>query len=133
MKSPQTPNQKREIIPTPPEVGLPFSAATRYGDLLFVSGMIGRNPSSGTIAVNDVQAQTAQAIENIAQVGRRAGFSLQNALKITVYLLDMELYKGMNSSYRAHFANEPPARTCVAVVALPDPEALVEIDAVLAL
>ena len=132
MEPSNEPKTIREIIAASSESTLPFSPATRYGDLLFVSGIIGRNPITSTIATNDVQSQTEQALENITLIGGQAGFSLQNALKITVYLLDMAHYAEMNEAYHKRFPTDPPARTCVAVVSLPDQEALVEIDAILA-
>ena len=116
----------KEIISRHPD--FPFSSAVAYGDLVFVSGTIGRDPRTGQIAVGDVGAQTRQALENVRQQLELAGSTLEKALKVTVFLTDMALFGAMNQVYRQLFSTDPPARSCVAVAALPDPAALVEIE-----
>ena len=116
----------KEIISRHPE--FPFSSAVAYGDLVFVSGTIGRDPKTRQIAEGDVGAQTRQALENVQQQLALAGSALDKALKVTVFVTDMALFNDMNQVYRQFFPADPPARSCVAVVALPDPTALVEIE-----
>lgn len=118
--------KRREIISKADQ--LPFSKVLAYGDLVFVSGMVGRNPKTGEIAVGDITAQTRQVLENIRDQLALAGTSLDKALKVTLFLTDMSLFNEMNLAYRAFFGSEFPARSCVAVTALPDPQALVEIE-----
>ena len=122
----------KEVISGPPGPGLPFSAAIAYGDLVFVSGLVGRDPVMRQIASGDIGAQTTQALANVQAQLERAGSSLDRVLKVTIFLTDMRLFGRMNEAYVAFFASEPPARSCVGVTALPDEQALVEIEAVAA-
>ena len=122
----------REVISGPPRPDLPFSTAIAYGDLVFVSGLVGRDPVTREIAAGDVRAQTAQALANIRAQLEKAGTSLDRVLKATVFLTDMRQFGRMNEAYVAAFPGEPPARSCVAVIALPDEQALVEIEVVAA-
>jgi len=120
--------EKWEILAAPRNRDLPFSAVVGYQGLVFVSGTIGRDPESGLIAVGDVAGQTRQTIANIETQLTRAGLSLKNVLKATVFITDMGRVKEMNRVYTDLFGPDLPARSCVQVVALPDPEALVEIE-----
>jgi 2-iminobutanoate/2-iminopropanoate deaminase len=122
----------KEVISGPPNPGLPFSTAIAYGDLVFVSGLVGRDPVTRQIAVGDVRAQTAQTLANVQAQLEQAGSSLDRVLKATVFLTDMRLFGRMNEAYVAAFGAEPPARSCVAVAALPDEQALVEIEVIAA-
>ena len=121
-------NFKKEIVSKPAKPGAPYSPAVSCGPLVFISGSVGRDPASGQIAVGDVDAQTRRAMENIAVQLERAGSSFDQALKATVFITDMSLFAEMNKAYRSFFSDEPPARSCVEVSKLPDPEALVEIE-----
>ena len=76
---------KREVISQAPSPSLPFSKAIGYGDLVFVSGLVGRDPETGEIA-QDVQGQTEQVMENIRRELELAGTSLDNVLKATVFI-----------------------------------------------
>lgn len=107
---------------------LPFSTAVAYGDLLFISGMVGRHPQTRAIAEGDVAAQTRQTLENIQQQLELAGSSLAKVVKATVFLVEMGDFQKMNEAYRSFFPVDPPARSCVAVKSLPDSQALVEIE-----
>ena len=120
----------REILAVPPRQALPFSALVGFDRLLFVSGTIGRDPATGDIAAGDMSAQTRQALASIANHLSRAGATLDNALKVTVFLTDMGRFKEMNHAYLEFFQAGLPARSCVGVSALPDPEALVEIEVI---
>jgi 2-iminobutanoate/2-iminopropanoate deaminase len=120
----------RTILSKPLSPNLPFSPAVSFGPFIFLSGIVGRNQATGEISKGDIEEQTRQAMENIRHELARAGSSLENVLKITVFLTDINRFPQMNDAYRAFFSGDTPARTCVAVSALPDPEALVEIEAV---
>ena len=118
--------QRRAVNPEP---GALFSPAIVVGNLVFTSGQVGRVPA--TLEVPDgVAAQTTQAIDNLKSILEAAGTSLDKALKVTVYLTNMEDFPAMNEVYRRHFPTEPPARTTVGVTALARPEFLIEIDIV---
>jgi 2-iminobutanoate/2-iminopropanoate deaminase len=107
---------------------LPFSAALGYGDLVFVSGTIGRDPVTGKIASGDIAAQTRQTLENLKQQLELAGTSLDKVIKTTVFLVDMSQFGKMNEIYRTYFPVDPPARSTIGVASLPEKESLVEIE-----
>ncbi len=113
-----------------PSGTLPFSAALGYGSLVFVSGTIGRNLQTGEIAANDLPAQTRQTLRNIQKQLELAGSNLDKVLKVTVFLMDMHQFAAMNAVYREFFTGDLPARSCIGVAALPDGDALVEIEVV---
>jgi 2-iminobutanoate/2-iminopropanoate deaminase len=119
----------REVISTataPTAIG-PYSQAIRYGDLLFVSGQVAIDPSTGDLVGDEVGAQTEQVLKNGAEVLKAGGSGLDRVVKTTVYLTDMGNFARMNEVYAGFFGSAPPARATVAVVALPK-GALVEID-----
>jgi len=95
---------------------------------VFVSGLVGRDPDSAQIAKGDIEAQTRQAMKNMARQLEKAGTSLEHAVKATIFVTDMGAYARMNQAYAAAFQSAFPARSCVEVSRLPDPEALVEIE-----
>jgi 2-iminobutanoate/2-iminopropanoate deaminase len=119
----------REVISTesaPSAIG-PYSQAIRYGGLLFVSGQVAIDPSTGDLVGDDVGSQTEQVLKNGAAILKAGGSGLDRVLKTTVYLTDMGNFARMNEVYAGFFGSAPPARATVAVVALPK-GALVEID-----
>lgn len=122
--------EKREIIAVPDNTDLPFSTVVGFDKMIFVSGMVGRHPETGQIATADIAEQTRQTLANIEVQLAKTGLSLENVLKATVFLTDMELVQKMNRVYITFFTSGLPARSCVQVTALPDPEALVEIEVV---
>ena len=121
-------SKKREILAVPANPDLPFSSVVGFDALVFVSGMVGSNPASGKIDDGDMYDQTRQTLINIDEKLNKAGISLANALKVTIFITDMQQFQEMNRAYREFFPNEPPARSCIAVAALPNPDALVEIE-----
>ncbi len=108
---------------------MPFSKVIGYGDLIFISGLIGINPETGEIA-SGIQGQTKQAMENIRRELESAGTAFENVLKVTVFIVDMKMFQEMNEIYRSFFTADPPARSCVEVGALPNARALVEIEVI---
>jgi len=118
----------REIISKPAKPNLPYSPAVGCGPFLFISGSVGRDPSSGEIAKGDVGSQTRQTMQNIADHLEKAGSSFNHALKATIFITDMGFFAEMNEAYASFFDSDPPARSCVEVSRLPDPDALVEIE-----
>jgi 2-iminobutanoate/2-iminopropanoate deaminase len=118
----------KQIVSKPIKASLPFSPAVACGPFVFLSGLVGRDFRTGQIAAGDITGQMQQAMRNLAEHLEKAGTSLENALKVTIFLTDMSLYARMNESYVSFFKGDFPARTCVEVTRLPDPEALVEIE-----
>jgi 2-iminobutanoate/2-iminopropanoate deaminase len=116
-------------LPTP--VG-PYSPAMVIGNLVFVSGQAGREPRTGTLAP-DVEAQTEQALRNVAAILEAAGSGLAHVIRCGVFLVDMGEFQKMNGVYARMFGAHRPARTTVEVSGLPGEGLRVEIDAVAAL
>lgn len=102
--------------PSPPG---PFSHAMVVGPWVFTSGMGGLDPETGQVVSDDVIAQTEQSIRNVQAILAAAGCTLQDVVKAVVYLTDMADYGRVNAVYERAFAPHKPARTCVAVSALP--------------
>jgi 2-iminobutanoate/2-iminopropanoate deaminase len=115
----------------PAAVG-PYSQAIRTGDLLFVSGQIPLDPSSGELVKEDAPGQARRCLENVAAICEGAGASLANAVRVTVWLTDMHDFAQVNEAYAEFFESDPPARVAVQVGALPK-GADVEVDAIVAL
>ena len=110
----------------------PYCQGVRHGDLLFCSGQIPLDPASGELVKLDVAGQARQCLENLQAVCQAAVSSLENAVRVTVYLTDINDFARVNEVYEEFFPAEPPARVAVGVAALPR-GADVEIDAVVAL
>ena len=125
----------RQVIETSdaPEAIGPYSQAIRTGSLLFCSGQIPLDPSTGEIVKSDVQGQAQRCLENLAAVCEAAGTSLAQAVRCTVYLTDMGDFARVNEVYGSFFGDDdPPARVAIGVAALPK-GADVEVDAIVAL
>jgi len=97
----------------------PFSPAIRAGDTLYLSGQVAQDPATGKIIAGDVAAQTERIVRNIEATLQAAQLSLENVIKVNVYLTDMTNYAAMNEVFGRQFRAPYPARTTVAVVALP--------------
>jgi 2-iminobutanoate/2-iminopropanoate deaminase len=122
-----------DIIETdrgPKPIG-PYSQAVRANQFLFLSGQTPLDPKSGEMVGVDVRQQTERVLENIKGVLEAAGAKLQQVVKTTVYLKDMNDFAGMNEVYGRYFSSAPPARSTVQVARLPK-DALVEIEVIAA-
>jgi 2-iminobutanoate/2-iminopropanoate deaminase len=97
--------------------------------MVFTSGQVALDPRSGELEGKDVTEQTERVLKNLAAVLEGAGLTLADVVKTQVFLVDMNDFQAMNQVYQRHFAADPPARTTVAVAALPR-GARVEIDAI---
>ncbi len=106
----------------------PYSQAISVGNLLFISGQIPVNPADGTIP-EGIKAQTAQSIANIKAILAEAGLTIDNVVKTTVFLSDMNNFVPMNEVYAENFTAPFPARSAVAVKELPK-QVLVEIETI---
>lgn len=127
-------NQIKTAISTrnaPAAIG-PYSQAVRIGDLLFASGQVALDPSTGQLVSGGIAEQTLRALENIKAVLHEAGLTLADVMKTTVFLKSMGDFAAMNEIYAKYLAPEgvvPPARSTVAVAALPK-DSLVEIEVI---
>jgi 2-iminobutanoate/2-iminopropanoate deaminase len=110
-----------EPVPTPsaPASAGPYSPAVRAGDWLALAGQVGIDPATGKLAEGGVTGQTRQAMANVAAVLGDCGASLADVAKTTVFLVDMGDFPVMNEVYAEAFAGHRPARSTVAVAALP--------------
>lgn len=106
----------------------PYSQAMVVGNLVYTSGQIPINPASGEIEAKDIEAQTEQVCKNLDAVLTAAGASLTTVIKTTCFLADMADFAAFNGVYAKYFT-ACPARSCVAVKALPK-GSLVEIEAI---
>jgi len=121
----------KKIISTdnaPAAIG-PYAQAVRYGDLLFVSGQIAIDPESGQIVESDIEVQTKQVLENLQAIIKEAGMTLQNVLKCSCFLKDMEDFAEFNAVYNSYLAESLPARETVEVARLPK-DVRVEVSAI---
>lgn len=120
---------KKQIATTkaPAAIG-PYSQAIDLGNMVFISGQIPVNPSTGEIP-EGIKAQTEQSIANIKAILAEAGLSIDNVVKTTVFLADMSLFVPMNEVYANEFTAPFPARSAVAVRELPK-QVLVEIETI---
>ena len=108
----------------------PYSQAIDAGPFVFISGQIPVNPVDGTIP-EGIQPQTAQSIANLTAILAEAGMTLDNVVKTTVFLADMNDFAAMNAVYAEKFTAPFPARSAVAVKELPK-QVLVEIEVIAA-
>ena len=115
----------------PPQVG-PFSHATRWGDLLFVTGQMPTDPVTGEMVTGDVVVQSEQVRRNLEAVLARFGATLDDTLMARVYLTAFDDYDRFNQAYASWFGGPLPSRTCVGVTGLAV-GALVEIDLIVGL
>ena len=108
-------NQDTEVnylnMPGSPD-GLPFSAAVRAGNTLYVSGNIGNLPGTLDLVEGGIEAETRQTMDNIAAVLSEFGSSMDEVVKCTVFLADMAEWGAMNEVYKTYFTN-PPARSAL--------------------
>jgi 2-iminobutanoate/2-iminopropanoate deaminase len=107
----------------------PYSPGISTGQLVFVSGQVGREPVTGRVA-DGVEAQTEQTLKNIAAILEAAGSGLGYVIRCGVFLTDIGEFDKMNGVYARLFGDHRPARTTVQVAALPGAGLRVEIDAV---
>ena len=105
--------------PSAPGAAGPYSPAVRAGDWLALAGQVGIDPATGKLADGGVADQTRQAMANVAAVLGDCGASLGDVAKTTVFLVDMGDFPVMNEVYAEAFAGHRPARSTVAVAALP--------------
>ena len=121
----------KEIIATenaPGAIG-PYSQAVKTGNMVFCSGQIPIDPTTGEFISDDVAEQTEQVLKNLSAVLAAAGTNLNNVVKTTVFLADMNDFTAMNEVYSKYFSENKPARATVQAARLPK-DARVEIECV---
>ena len=114
--------------PSAPAAVGPYCHAKLVGDTLYTSGQIGLIPDTGELP-QGVEAQATQALDNLKAVLKAAGMGMEDVVKTTVFLSDINDFATINAIYAGYFPNNPPARSCVQAAALPK-AALFEIEAV---
>ncbi len=107
----------------------PYSQGIKAGCLIFLSGQLGLDPGTNDFATGGVAEQTRQALTNLKNVIESGGSLMENVVKTTVFLKDMNDFQAMNAVYGEFFKSDPPARSTVQVAALPK-NGLVEIEAI---
>ena len=110
----------------------PYSQAIQVGNLVYTSGQIPIDPSTGAFVEGGIKEQTHQALTNVKAILEEAGLSMSNVVKTTVFMADMGDFADMNAVYAEFFTEPYPARSAVAVKTLPK-GALVEIEVVAAI
>ncbi len=121
---------KREVINTknaPGAIG-PYSQGIIVGDFVYTSGQIPINPATGVMET-DIKFATKQSMENVKAILEAAGTSLENVVKTSIFLKDLNDFAIVNEIYGTYFTENPPARSCVQVAKLPK-DAVIEIEAI---
>lgn len=110
----------------------PYSQAIQAGDFVYTSGQLGLDPQTGAFPEGGIKEQARQSLNNVKAILEKAGLSMANVVKTTVFLVNMEDFAEMNSVYAEFFTEPYPARSAVAVKTLPK-NALVEIEVIAAM
>jgi 2-iminobutanoate/2-iminopropanoate deaminase len=119
---------RTEAAPAPFQ-GAPYSQAIKAGGFVFVSGQLGLEPGAKEMVQGGITPQTEQVFANLRAILEEAGSSLDNLVKTTVYLQQLDDFAAMNEVYKKHVGDIPPARATVEVAKLPS-GSLVEIEAI---
>lgn len=108
-----------------------YSQGAEAGGVIYTAGQLGFDAGLGTFPA-DIETQTLNALNNIRAIVEAGGASVEDIIKVTVFLTDMQHFEAMNGVYKRFFGGHKPARSTVGVAALPRPGALIEIDAIAA-
>ena len=119
---------RTEAAPAPFQ-GAPYSQAIKANGFVFVSGQLPLNPEHADVVGDEIGAQTEQVFANLRAILEAAGSSLDDVVKTTVFLRNLDDFAGMNEVYAKHIGAPPPARSTVEIGRLPS-GALVEIEAI---
>jgi 2-iminobutanoate/2-iminopropanoate deaminase len=112
-----------------PEPIGPYSQAIKAGNILFLSGQIAIQSSTGSMITNNIEDETRQVMQNISEILKASGLTFADVVKTTIFLKDMNNFPKVNEIYGQHFKNDPPARETVEVSRLPK-DANVEISCI---
>ena len=122
---------KKRVIQTgraPKAIG-PYSQAIQAGNFLFLSGQIPFDPASGELVKGDIRQQTQRVLANLKGVLESQNLSMEDVVKVTIFLKDMGNFNQVNEVYATYFPSSPPARSTVEVSGLPR-DADIEIEAI---
>ena len=97
----------------------PYSPAVLAGNMLFVSGQVGKNPATGELVVGEIKAETKQVMENLKRILTDAGMDFSHIVKTTIFLKSMDDFASVNEVYGSYFTRDFPARETVEVSKLP--------------
>ncbi len=124
---------KRECVQTDkaPKAIAAYSQAVWCGDMLFTSGQVPIDPATGAMVSGGIQEQAKQAMENVKGILESQGLSMDRAIKLTIFLDNMENFAAVNEVYTGYFKEAFPARSAIGVAKLPL-NALVEIECIAA-
>ena len=111
--------KKKIATKNAPQAIGPYSQAIQCGDFLFVSGQIAIDPKTNALVEGDIEAQTEQVLKNIAAIIEAAGLTVQNTVKCSCFLKDMNDFARFNAVYETYFGESLPARETVEVSRLP--------------
>ncbi len=111
------------------ELGGPYSQATIYNDMIYISGQVAIDPLTNQMAQGTIEEETDVTMENMRIILNEAGSSLSKVLQVTVYLADVKDYGRFNTVYDRYFPKDPPARSCIQAGKIPF-GMRVEIDAI---
>ncbi|MFM1914668.1 MAG: hypothetical protein RLZZ531_337 [Bacteroidota bacterium] len=106
-------------IPNAPAPVGPYSQAILAGGMLFISGQIPLNPSTGELELDTIEEATHRVMKNIEALLAAAGLTIENIVKTSIFLKDLNDFQAMNTVYASYFTGIPPARETVQVVRLP--------------
>jgi 2-iminobutanoate/2-iminopropanoate deaminase len=115
-----------------PKAAGPYSHAVKSGGVVFLSGQTPIDPASGTLIEGSIGDQARRVLDNLSIVAAEAGATLQDAVRVGIYVTDISTFKDVNEAYAAYFPEDPPARTTIGVASLPL-GAEIEMDAIVAL
>lgn len=121
----------KKVISTdkaPKAIG-PYSQGIVAGNMIFTSGQLAINPETGELVQDDIQKETRQALENLKAVLKEGGATLNDVVKVTLYIKDMNQFGKINEVYEEYFSENKPARSCIEVARLPK-DGNVEVEAI---
>ncbi len=122
---------EKEILinPKAPKTIGPYSPTLKIGNLVFASGQLPVDPSTGEIVAGGIEAQARMSLDNLKAVLKPYGIDLHNVVKVTIFLKDMNNFSKVNEIYSQYFTDIFPTRSCIEVSRLPK-DALIEIEAI---
>ncbi len=121
--------EKRAVWAGSPVTGSPYSPGIIAGDFVYVSGQVPMDPETKKIVAGEFEVHVRQCIKNVETILKAAGSGLEHAVKVTVFLSDMDNFSRLNTVYKEYWGDTLPARSCVQVARLPL-DVAVEIEAV---
>lgn len=107
----------------------PYSQGIKTGNMIFTSGQLGVNPKTGEFVNNNIEEETNQSLENLKSIIEEAGGTLEDIVKVTIFITSMENFSKINKIYGDFFGSHKPARSCIEISKLPN-DGNVEIEAI---